>query len=92
MPQSDKLQAQSKGRSSAIKGAFMGFKLIVAVSVIAAIPVFVQAQAPSTPKPTRPTKAAPAAPATAADAAQRVVKIVSGDKVKTSSLLRYRQA
>ena len=70
----------------------MGFKIIIAVSVIAAIPVCVQAQAPSAPKPTRPTKAAPAAPATAADAAQRVVKIVSGDKVKTSNLLRYRQA
>ena len=63
----------------------MGFKLIIAVSVIAAIPVCVQAQAPSAPKPTRPTKAAPAAPATAADAAQRVVKIVSGDKAKTQT-------
>jgi hypothetical protein len=63
----------------------MGFKLIVAVSVIAAIPVCVQAQAPIAPKPTKSTKAAPAAPATAADAAQRVVKIVSGDKVKTQT-------
>ena len=60
----------------------MGFKLIIAVSVIAAIPVCVQAQAPSAPKPTRPTKAAPA---TVADAAQRVVKIVSGDKIKTQT-------
>ena len=63
----------------------MGFKLIIAVSVIAAIPVYVQAQAPSAPKPTRPTKAAPAAPVTTADTAQRVVKIVSGDKVKTQT-------
>ena len=63
----------------------MGFKLIIAVSVIAAIPVCVQAQAPSAPKPTRPTKAAPAAPVTAADTAQRVVKIISGDKVKTQT-------
>ena len=63
----------------------MGFKLIIAVSVIAAIPVCVQAQAPSAPKPTRPTKAAPAAPVTTADTAQRVVKIISGDKVKTQT-------
>ena len=63
----------------------MGFKLIIAVSVIAAIPVCVQAQAPSAPKPTRPTKAAPAAPVTTADSAQRVVKIISGDKVKTQT-------
>ncbi len=63
----------------------MGFKLIIAVSVVAAMPVCVQAQAPSAPKPTRPTKAAPVAPVTPADTAQRVVKIISGDKVKTQT-------
>ncbi len=63
----------------------MGFKLIIAVSVVAAMPVCVQAQAPNAPKPTRPTKAAPAAPVTPADTAQRVIKIISGDKVKTQT-------
>ena len=48
----------------------MNLKLIVAILVIAALPVFAQAQPPSTVKVTK------------ADA-QKVIKIISGDKAKT---------
>ena len=47
-------------------------KLIVAVFVIAAVPVYAQAQKPSTAK------------VTAADV-QKVVTLISGDKAKTQS-------
>jgi hypothetical protein len=47
----------------------MNLKLIVAILVIAAVPVFAQAQPPSTAKVTK------------ADA-QKVIKIISGDKAK----------
>jgi hypothetical protein len=48
----------------------MKLKFIIAVVVMAAVPLCAQAQQPKAPKPTK------------ADA-QRVIKIVSGDKVKT---------
>ena len=60
-------------------------KLIVAAVVVAAVPMCAQAQAPNPPKPSKPAKAAPAAPVTTADTAQRVVKIISGDKIKTQT-------
>ena len=50
----------------------MNLKLIVAILVIAAVPVFAQAQPPSTAKVTK------------ADA-QKVIKIISGDKAKTQT-------
>jgi len=78
--QSDKL---SKIRAE--RDAFMNFKLIVAVFVIAAVPVCLQAQAPNQPKSSKPAKAAPAAPVTTAAAAQKVVKTISGDKAKTQT-------
>jgi hypothetical protein len=50
----------------------MNLKLIVAILVIAAVPVFAQAQPPSTAKVTK------------ADA-QNVIKIISGDKAKAQT-------
>jgi len=50
----------------------MNLKLIVAILVIAAVPVFAQAQPPSTAKVTK------------ADA-QKVIKIISGDKAKAQT-------
>ena len=50
----------------------MNLKLIVAILVIAAVPMFAQAQKPS------------AANVTKADA-QKVVKMISGDKAKTQT-------
>jgi peptidoglycan hydrolase CwlO-like protein len=50
----------------------MNMKLIVAILVIAAVPVFAQAQPPSTAKVTK------------ADA-QKVIKIISGDKAKAQT-------
>ena len=50
----------------------MNLKLIVAILVIAAVPVFAQAQPPSTAKVTK------------ADA-QKVIKIISGDKAKAQA-------
>ncbi len=67
------------------RGAFMNFKLIVAVLAIAAVPVCAQAQAPKPPKPSKPAKAAPASPVTKAAAAQKLVKTISGDKAKTQT-------
>ena len=50
----------------------MNMKLIVAILIIAAVPVFAQAQPPSTAKVTK------------ADA-QKVIKIISGDKAKAQT-------
>jgi hypothetical protein len=50
----------------------MNLKLVVAILVIAAVPVFAQAQKPSAAKVTK------------ADA-ETVVKIISGDKAKTQT-------
>ena len=50
----------------------MNLKLIVAILVIAAVPVFAQAQPPSTAKVTKVD-------------AQKVIKIISGDKAKTQT-------
>jgi hypothetical protein len=65
----------------------MNFKLIAVVLAVAVVPVCVEAQAPNPPKPSKPAKAAPApaAPVTTATAAQKVVKAISGDKVKTQT-------
>ena len=65
----------------------MNFKLIAVVLAVAVVPVCVEAQAPNLPKPSKPAKAAPApaAPVTTATAAQKVVKAISGDKVKTQA-------
>ena len=54
----------------------MNLKLIVAILVIAAVPVCAQAQKPSAAKMTK------------ADA-QKVVKIISGDRVEDAGLLRH---
>jgi hypothetical protein len=75
-------QSGKVSKIRAERDAFMNFKLIVAVLVIAALPVCSQAQAPKQPKP---AKAAPAAPVTTAAAAQKVVKTISGDKAKTQT-------
>jgi flagellar motility protein MotE (MotC chaperone) len=64
-------------------GAFINFKLIVAVLAIAAVQPCAHAQAPNPPKPSKPAKAAPVAPVTKAAAAQKLVKTISGDKAKT---------
>ena len=50
----------------------MNLKLIVAILVMAAVPVFAQAQPPSTAKVTKVD-------------AQKVIKIISGDKAKTQT-------
>ena len=50
----------------------MNLKLIVAILIIAAVPVFAQAQPPSTAKVTK-------------EDAQTVVKMISGDKGKTQT-------
>jgi hypothetical protein len=65
----------------------MNFKLMAAVLAVAVVPVCVEAQAPNPPKTSKPAKAAPApaAPVTTATAAQKVVKVISGDKVKTQT-------
>jgi hypothetical protein len=66
----------------------MSFRLILAVFLIAAVPVCAQAQAPNpakSSKPSKPTKAAPAAPVTTGAAAQKVVKTISADKAKTQT-------
>ncbi|HYC18756.1 MAG TPA: hypothetical protein VEC94_16245 [Pseudolabrys sp.] len=60
----------------------MNFKLIVAVLVIATVPVCARAQASNPPKS---PKAAPAAPATKVAAAQKLVKTISSDKAKTQT-------
>jgi flagellar motility protein MotE (MotC chaperone) len=66
-------------------GAFMNFKLIVAILAIACVPVCALAQASNPPKPSKPAKAAPAVPVTKAAAAQKLVKTISGDKAKTQT-------
>ena len=66
----------------------MKLKLIVAALAVAAVPMYAQAQAPNPPKPSKPAKAAPAAPAAPVSkvaAAQKVVKTISGDKIKTET-------
>ena len=66
----------------------MKLKLIVTALVVAAMPMYAQAQSPSPPKPSKPAKAAPAVPAAPVSkvaAAQRVVKTISGDKTKTET-------
>jgi hypothetical protein len=55
-------------------------KLIITALVVAAMPMYAQAQSPNPPKPSKPAKAAPAVPA-----AQKVVKTISGDKIKTET-------
>ena len=66
----------------------MKLKLIVTALVVAAMPMYAQAQSPNPPKPSKPAKAAPAVPAAPVSkvaAAQRVVKTISGDKIKTET-------
>jgi hypothetical protein len=63
-------------------------KLIITALVVAAMPMCAQAQSPNPPKPSKPAKAAPAVPAAPVSkvaAAQRVVKTISGDKIKTET-------
>ena len=55
----------------------MNLRLIVAILVIGAVPVYAQAQPPSAAKVTK------------ADA-QNVLNIISGDKVKTQTYCKYR--
>ena len=66
----------------------MKLKLIITALVVAAMPMCAQAQSPNPPKPSKPAKAAPAVPAAPVSkvaAAQRVVKTISGDKIKTGT-------
>ena len=66
----------------------MKLKLIVTALVVAAMPMYAQAQSPNPPKPSKPAKAAPAVPAAPVSkvaAAQKVVKTISGDKIKTET-------
>ena len=61
----------------------MKLKLIITALVVAAMPMYAQAQSPNPPKPSKPAKAAPAVPAAPVSkvvAAQKVVKTISGDK------------
>jgi len=63
-------------------------KLIITALVVAAMPMYAQAQSPNPPKPSKPAKAAPAVPAAPVSkvaAAQKVVKTISGDKIKTET-------
>ena len=66
----------------------MKLKLIITALVVAAMPMYAQAQSPNPPKPSKPAKAAPAVPAAPVSkvaAAQKVVKTISGDKTKTET-------
>ena len=66
----------------------MKLKLIITALVVAAMPMYAQAQSPNPPKPSKPAKAAPAVPAAPVSkvaAAQRVVKTITGDKIKTET-------
>jgi hypothetical protein len=66
-------------------------KLIITALVVAAMPMCAQAQSPNPPNPSKPSKpakaapAVPAAPVSKVAAAQRVVKTISGDKIKTET-------
>jgi hypothetical protein len=67
------------------KGAFMNFKLFVAVLALTAVPGCAWAQAANPPKPSKPAKAAPAAPVATVPSAQKVVKAITADKAKTQT-------